>query len=105
MGICPNEPNRLISKIAVLGPSELFLGNSVTVARLTLDQLVQVRILVPQFIPNLRRKPGPCFDLFFRRSPRENAPVKTSIAPKKRDLDSFLSPRRSFGLFVLDIRG
>ncbi len=25
-----------------------FLGNSVTVARLTLDQLVQVRILVPQ---------------------------------------------------------
>ena len=26
-----------------------FLGNSVTVARLTLDQLVQVRILVPQY--------------------------------------------------------
>ena len=25
------------------------LGNSVTVARLTLDQLVKVRILVPQF--------------------------------------------------------
>ena len=27
-----------------------FLGNSVTVARLTLDQLVQVRILVPQVL-------------------------------------------------------
>ena len=27
----------------------LLLGNSVTVARLTLDQLVKVRILVPQF--------------------------------------------------------
>ena len=26
------------------------LGNSVTVARLTLDQLVQVRILVPQYM-------------------------------------------------------
>ncbi len=31
--------------------SKKILGNSVTVARLTLDQLVQVRILVPQLPP------------------------------------------------------
>ena len=30
--------------------SKKLLGNSVTVARLTLDQLVQVRILVPQYM-------------------------------------------------------
>ncbi len=30
--------------------SKKLLGNSVTVARLTLDQLVQVRILVPQVL-------------------------------------------------------
>ncbi len=30
--------------------SKKLLGNSVTVARLTLDQLVQVRILVPQLL-------------------------------------------------------
>jgi hypothetical protein len=36
------------------GSLKIILGNSVTVARLTLDQLVQVRILVPQWFDSLR---------------------------------------------------
>ncbi len=36
--------------------SKKLLGNSVTVARLTLDQLVQVRILVPQLLSSTDRK-------------------------------------------------
>ena len=36
--------------------SKNFLGNSVMVARLTLDQLVEVRILVPQFSEVLKRR-------------------------------------------------
>ena len=43
------------------GPKES-LGNSVTVARLTLDQLVQVRILVPQLLPRTNRHRRQLFD-------------------------------------------
>ena len=37
------------ASIADFDTMQLALGNSVTAARLTLDQLVEVRILVPQF--------------------------------------------------------
>ena len=44
------------------------LGNSVTVAQLTLDQLVKVRILVPQlhfFMTSERNTPALIIDLIF----------------------------------------
>jgi hypothetical protein len=43
-----DSDGRKLEKQVYFGSLKIILGNSVTVARLTLDQLVQVRILVPQ---------------------------------------------------------
>jgi hypothetical protein len=54
------------------------MGNSVTVAQLTLDQLVKVRILVPQLTPLLR--------------PRRNAKRQQALARKSRVTLSAILP-------------